>query len=400
VELLVLFVHLVIIKKLRIGGDFRSRYHCAKMPHVSAPSIPKLEVPRFRRHLLAWFSERKRDLPWRRTRDPYRIWISEMMLQQTRVTAVIPYYENFLVRFPTLRSLARAKVETVTGQWAGLGYYSRARNLHRAAKEIVTRHAGDFPQDHEAALALPGIGHYTAAAVLSIAYEQPLAALDGNVARVLARIGAIRGDLRAPALWRKLQITAQGLLSRQSPGDWNQAMMELGATVCTPNSPRCGECPVAAWCHARKRGLTAMVPQARKKRAVIHVKMAAAVWLDPRGRTLLVRQTNGEGALFSHMWQFPAVETTADAASDLTGYLLRNFQFAVNGNMTTGKTARHTVTFRNIRLIPFLIHVAELPQIEGARTVPLRQIGKLVISNATRKIARAVLAEAARPRVL
>src|SRR5579863_2755228 len=170
--------------------------------------------------MLSWFAERKRDLPWRRTRDAYRIWLSEIMLQQTRVAAVVPYYQRFLETFPDVRALARAKTDRVLANWAGLGYYSRARNLQRAAKEIVSRHDGEFPREYEAALALPGIGRYTAAAVLSIAYDAPYAVLDGNVARVLARIGALRGELRAPSVWRKLEAAAGDLLAQQGRGDW------------------------------------------------------------------------------------------------------------------------------------------------------------------------------------
>jgi A/G-specific adenine glycosylase len=363
------------------------------MPPVSVLKIPGTEIPNLRRRLLAWFANRKRDLPWRRTGDPYRIWISEIMLQQTRVAVVIPYYEQFVAKFPTLRSLARARTETVLGRWAGLGYYSRARNLHLAAKEISARHGGRFPRGYEAALALPGIGRYTAAAVLSIAYGVPLAVLDGNVARVLARLGAVRGDLRAPARWRELESTAQELLARQSAGDWNQAMMELGAMVCTPKSPRCGECPAAAWCQARKLGLTEQLPAPRKKRTTLHVTLAAAVLLDSRGRTLLVRQTRGGSELFSRMWQFPALETDADAASDLARYLHKNFRITVNGDHAPLKTVRHTVTLHDIRLVPFVIRVARLPRIEGARTAALGRLGKLPISSATRKIARAALAD-------
>ena len=368
------------------------------MPPVSLLTIPQAEIPKLRRHLLAWFAKRKRDLPWRRTRDPYRIWISEIMLQQTRVAAVIPYYENFLAKFPTMQSLARARTETVLGLWAGLGYYSRARNLHRAAKEIVALHGGHFPRDYEATLALPGVGRYTAAAVLSIAYDEPLAVLDGNVARVIARIGAVRGDLRAPALWRELESTAQNLLARRVPGDWNQAMMELGATVCTPKSPRCGECSVAQWCRARNLGVAEELPSPRKKQTTQKVTLAAGVFLDPQGRTLLVRQTGGDGALFSRMWQFPALEVTADPASDLARYLHENFKIAVNGNVRQIETARHTVTFRDIRLVPFVISVARLPRIEGSRTVILGRFGHLPISNATRKIAQSALADVAKPR--
>src|SRR3984893_2691485 len=186
-------------------------------------------LPSFQAQLLGWYADAKRDLDWRRTRDPYRVWISEIMLQQTRVAAVLPYYRRFLARFPTVNALARARRESVLHSWAGLGYYSRARNLHRAAKEIVARHCGEFPRRMEEALALPGIGHYTAAAVLSIAYGEPHAVLDGNVARVLARLGAIRGDLRRPKRWRELAGAATALLPAQSvsdaeppsrPGDW------------------------------------------------------------------------------------------------------------------------------------------------------------------------------------
>src|SRR5579862_5949790 len=205
--------------------------------------IAAADLPGFQTKLLGWFAEAKRDLDWRKTRDPYRVWISEIMLQQTRVATVLPYYRRFLKRFPTVDALARARSESVLRAWAGLGYYSRARNLHRAAKEISARHGGGFPRRLEDALALPGIGHYTAAAVLSIAYGEPHAVLDGNVARVLARLGAIRGDLRQPERWRKLAAAANVLLPAQaappiiapdgsSPdgsvstaaaGDWNQA---------------------------------------------------------------------------------------------------------------------------------------------------------------------------------
>jgi A/G-specific adenine glycosylase len=342
--------------------------------------------------MLSWFTERKRDLPWRRTRDPYRIWLSEIMLQQTRVAAVVPYYEKFLETFPDVHSLAHARTDRVLAKWAGLGYYSRARNLQNAAKEIVSRHAGDFPREYEAALALPGIGRYTAAAVLSIAYDQPRAVLDGNVARVLARIGAFSGDLRAPAAWRKLEAAAQQLLARNASGDWNQAMMELGATVCTPKSPRCNECPAKKWCRARKLGIVEKLPTVRKKRTTIEMTLAAAVLLDPRGGTLLVRELNGDGGLFSRMWQFPALETTgSETGTALAAYLQEKFKIVRNGNFTALKTARHAVTFRNIRLEPFLVRVARLPHIAGARIVPLGRIRRLPISSATRKIADAAI---------
>jgi len=358
---------------------------------VSILAIPPADKKIFQRQLLAWFAGRKRDLPWRRTKDPYRIWLSEIMLQQTRVVAVIPYYERFIAKFPTVQALARARTETVLGCWAGLGYYSRARNLQLAAKEIVARYAGEFPRSYEQALALPGIGRYTAAAVLSIAYQEPFAVLDGNVARVLARIGAVRGNLRAPEVWRSLETEAQDLLSRKSPGDWNQAMMELGATLCTPKSPRCQECPVSRWCKAKQLGIAAELPDARQKRATLKLTLAAAVLLDPRGCTLLLRHLDGEGDLFSHLWQFPALQTSARASSDLVKYLRKQFGMTVKSAITPLKTARHAVTFRNIHVKTFLVQVTQLPELDGARAVHLRQLGDLPISNLTRKIAAAAI---------
>ncbi|MBZ5660796.1 MAG: A/G-specific adenine glycosylase [Acidobacteriia bacterium] len=358
---------------------------------MSFLEIPPAEKKLIQRRLLSWFGKRKRDLPWRRTKDAYRIWLSEIMLQQTRVAAVIPYYARFLEKFPAVQALARAKTESVLARWAGLGYYSRARNLQRAAREIVAGHGGKFPSEYEEALALPGIGRYTAAAVLSIAYEKPLAVLDGNVARVLARIGAVRGDLRAPALWRSLEAEAQDLLAQKTPGDWNQAMMELGATVCTPKSPHCKECPVSRWCQAQKLGIAAQIPDGRRKRATVKLTLAAGVLLDPQGNTLLLRHENGDGALFSHLWQFPALETSARAASDLKKYLQNQLGIAARCALTPLKTARHAVTFRDIRVRPFLIHVERLPDYDGARRVLLHQLADLPISNLTRKIADAAI---------
>ena len=214
----------------------------------------------FQSRLLAWFRTHRRELPWRASRDPYRIWVAEIMLQQTRIAAVIPYYDRFLRRFPDVRALARARQPEVLKFWSGLGYYSRARNLHAAAKTIVAKHNGEFPRDLEAALSLPGIGNYTAAAVLSIAYDEPFAVLDGNVARVLARLGAVRGDLREPRAWQNLSNAAQQLLARGAASDWNQALMELGETICTPQSPRCAACPISRWCDAHAQGLADEIP--------------------------------------------------------------------------------------------------------------------------------------------
>jgi A/G-specific adenine glycosylase len=343
----------------------------------------------FQRRLLAWFHRHRRDLPWRSSRDPYRIWVAEVMLQQTRIATVIPYHNRFLERFPTVESLAGAPPQQVLKFWSGLGYYSRARNLQSAAKKIVAGHNGKFPRELEAALALPGIGHYTAAAVLSIAYDVPLAVLDGNVARVLARLGAIRGDLRAPRRWQLLTETANALLARHAAADWNQALMELGEVICTPQIPRCAECPVAQSCRAYALQIVQKIPAPRKKRAPVKIQIAAAILRDPLGRTLLVKDPGAhDGALFSRMWQFPAIEVRSDAANDLAQHLRTTLGIDA-ALLEPLATARHGVTFRNITLLPFLVRIPRLPKRTRTRILPLSGVSALPISSATRKIGAA-----------
>ncbi|MGA8221378.1 MAG: A/G-specific adenine glycosylase [Candidatus Acidiferrales bacterium] len=346
---------------------------------------------KFQARLLAWFRAYQRDLPWRRSRDPYRIWVAEVMLQQTRIAAVLPYYRRFLRRFPRVQSLARVREQEVLKFWSGLGYYSRARNLHRAAREIVANHEAKFPHELESALRLPGIGRYTAAAVLSIAYDAPLAVLDGNVARVLARLGAIHGDLRASRRWKSLAAAAQELLASEAPGDWNQALMELGETICTPQAPRCGACPVSQWCHAYVQGVVAEIPAPRGKRATVQVKIAAAILVDARGRTILVRDPGAhDRVLFSRMWQFPAVEVARDAEADLEEHLRATLKIAPVP-LEALTHARHAVTYRNITLLPFLVRVERLPKLPRTRIVALDGLARLPVSSATRKIAQAAV---------
>jgi len=343
--------------------------------------------------LLAWFRSNRRELPWRASRDPYRIWVAEIMLQQTRIAAVIPYYDRFLRRFPDVGTLARARQSEVLKFWSGLGYYSRARNLHAAAKTIVAEHNGEFPRDLKAALSLPGIGRYTAAAVLSIAYDEPLAVLDGNVARVLARLGAVRGDLRTPRTWTSLLKTADQLLARTAASDWNQALMELGETVCTPQSPQCAACPISRSCRAHAQGLTNEIPAPRKRRATVNVKIAAAIFRDPQGRTLLVKDPGAhDHVLFSRMWQFPAVEVKRNPGVELAKHL--HATLGTNGvTLEALPEARHGVTFRNVTLLPFLARVDHLPANAGTkgRVLPLKSIARLPISSATRKIAASLV---------
>jgi A/G-specific adenine glycosylase len=229
-----------------------------------------LDLASIRRRLARWYEKNQRDLPWRRTRDPYAIWISEIMLQQTRVAAVIPYYERFLARFPNPESLAGAGEPEVLKYWSGLGYYSRARNLRRAAQQIA--HAGVFPQGYDAIRALPGIGAYTAAAVASIAYSLPYAAVDGNVRRVAMRIA---GDASAD-----VQSIADGLLDGKNPGRSNQALMELGAMICVPRNPLCKRCPIAQECQAHRQGTQTELPPARIKPTTVRLDRTLLIIRD------------------------------------------------------------------------------------------------------------------------
>jgi len=365
------------------------------------------DLSEFRKLLLEWFRKFQRDLPWRRNKDPYRIWLSEIMLQQTRVAAVIPYYERFLERFPDIGTLAEAPEEEVLRLWAGLGYYSRARNLQHATQQIVATHGGEFPQAADAVLALPGIGSYTAAAILSIAFGAKHAVLDGNVARVIARLEAVRGDLREAGRWQGLQRSADDLLDPESPSDWNQAMMELGAMICTPRAPQCLLCPVAKFCRARKQGLTEVIPEKRKKRATVEITLAAAVFLDPRGRTLLLppphalrkHATHSEVApLVSKMWHFPTISVREDPAAELREFLADVGAISVNNGqlrLEPLSRARHAVTYRAIKLLPYRVRVSRLPRIAGTKSVLLSELvsrSSVAVSNLTRKIAQAALA--------
>jgi len=248
-------------------------------------------------------------LPWRSTSDPYSILVSEIMLQQTRAQTVIPYYERFLARFPNAKALAEAREADVLACWSGLGYYSRARNLQRAARQIVA--AGSFPADYDGIRELPGVGPYTAAAVASIVFDIPRAVLDGNVMRVIARLRGDGADIGSSKTRMRFQQIAGELLDRRHAGRFNQAMMELGATLCLPRAPRCAECPVAVFCEARKTGRQNELPVKRARPASHQISVRLAL-LEQRG-AVLMRQRPAEASLMPGFWEFPAPE-------DLTGW--------------------------------------------------------------------------------
>lgn len=257
----------------------------------------------FSEELLLWYHKNKRDLPWRNTSDPYEIWISEIMLQQTRVETVIPYYENFLENFPTVYKLAQANQQQVLKCWEGLGYYSRGRNLHHASKTIVEDFEGKIPSTYKEITSLTGIGPYTAAAVLSIAYQKKYAVVDGNVIRVITRFKGIKNDIRKSATKTRVQQFADSVISNNRPGDFNQALMELGATVCTPKNPNCEICPLAISCNAHKTAQTDVIPYKSPSKKIPHHHIGVGLIVDDKNRLLI--SLRPDNAMLGGLWEFP-----------------------------------------------------------------------------------------------
>ena len=305
-------------------------------------------VAAIRAALLAWYRAERRDLPWRRTRDPYAIWVSETMLQQTRVEAVVPYYERFLMRFPTVGTLASADLDDVLSLWAGLGYYSRARNLKRAAEQVVAEHGGHLPDDTDALQRLPGIGRYTAGALASIAFDRPAPIVDGNVARVLARLLGIREPIESTPVKARLWEEAARLADGEAPGDLNQAVMELGARVCIPGTPRCDTCPVSRHCDARAAGDAAELPVRAPKRAP-KIVYAIAAWTLRGGKVLAVQRP--ARGLLGGLWEMPGGEVDrAGNGADVAARVLRERTGLAIRDVERAGSLEYAFTHRSLRL--------------------------------------------------
>lgn len=307
--------------------------------------------------LLAWFAVHARDLPWRRDPSPYRVWVSEIMLQQTRVEAVRDKFAAFLKRFPDIASLARADEEAVLQAWSGLGYYRRARMLHAAARELTTRHGGNFPAEPAAIAGLPGIGRYTAGAIASIAFNQPTPIVDGNIERVFARWHGIVGDIKGRENHRRLwelagQWVKQGHAAGYQPRDLNQALMELGALVCTPRSPQCGACPVARHCAARKAGTPEAFPARAQRPRRKDVRLWFAGLLDAKGKVGLVRRVLGgpQSPLPLGLWELPHLPWPEDDQPAPLAALRRMMGVPVQpcGQATT---VTHSIMDMNLTLV-------------------------------------------------
>jgi A/G-specific adenine glycosylase len=345
----------------------------ASPPQVSLGGPDRNWRQRFRRNLRNWYNRHARDLPWRRTTDPYRIWISEIMLQQTTIAAVVPYFERFLNRFPSVHELAAASEAEVLRFWEGLGYYSRARNLHRTARRIVDEHSGRFPDGVETLQAYPGIGRYTAGAIASFAFDVRAPIVEANTLRLYSRLLGYDGDPRSSRGQRILWEFAEHILPRQSPGRFNQALIELGGTVCTPVDPRCADCPVRSCCRAFSEGTQAEIPRPPSRPKIIQ-STEATVAIRKGTRYLLRRR--GEGELWAGLWDFPRISLADEKAllsrsfsrpPSASGHRLRSRRIcrtleagiieqtgivAEIGEMAT--EIRHSVTRYRIHLLCFL----------------------------------------------
>ncbi len=364
-------------------------------------AAPKKEAARppadFETRLLAWYDRYRRDLPWRGTQDPYAVWVSEVMLQQTQVATVLRYFSSWMRRFPSVRALARAREADVLHAWQGLGYYSRARRLHAGARMVVERHAGELPRQHSALLALPGIGAYSAGAIASIAFGERAPLVDGNVIRVLARRFGLRGDPNKLPLKRALWQLAGELVPAKRPGDFNQALMELGATVCTPRAPRCDECPLRAACIARRDGLVEQLPELPARAKATRVRVAAALLRD--GEHVHVVRLAPEAPRWAGLWTFPYAEVRTEETP--VAAARRAALEAMGADVRVGaRVAKVTHTITRFRIELELYEAAPAPRVRsGAKRRPnvarvrARELETLAMPAPHRKLARMLFEE-------
>lgn len=343
--------------------------------------------------LLAWYDQHAAALPWRENHDAYRVWLSEIMLQQTQVETVIPYFARFLSAFPTVQDLAAAPLDDVLKMWEGLGYYSRARNLHQAAQQVSNDYGGQFPKTVDGLLLLPGIGRYTAGAISSIAFNQPAPLLDGNVIRVFARLTDLAADVTQPAVKESLWNLAEEWLDRSRPGDYNQALMELGRVVCKPRGPLCAECPVKAHCKAFANGTQNERPVKKRKAATPHYDVAAGMIWNDAGQ-LLIAQRPLEG-LLGGLWEFPGGKQ--EAGETLRECLRRELQEELAIDVEVGDlftVVQHGFTHFKITLHAFSCrYVSGDPQRIGVRDwawVRPNELSRYSFGKADREVIRAL----------
>lgn len=345
-------------------------------------------MTRFAKRLLEWYGENKRSLPWRGTVDPYAVWVSEIMLQQTRVDAVIPYFLRWMERFPTVSDLAGSTERAVLNLWEGLGYYARARNLRKAAQVVAREHGGELPRDVASLRSLPGVGRYTAGAIASIAFGLDQPALDGNIRRVLARVFNVSEPANSPGGERLLWELAARHLPKGKAGDYNQALMDLGATICIPANPRCPVCPVRTQCRARKLGIQAERPVLKARKAVPHHVYAGAV-ITRRGRVLLAQRPST--GLLGGMWEFPNGKVRGASARALARTVRRLYDLDVHCGELLG-VVRHGYSHFTIELHAFHCTADTIPETKNFRWIPIRRLESFPMGRVDRQIARLLVA--------
>ena len=335
--------------------------------------------------ILAWYDRHARTLPWRGIHDPYRTWVSETMLQQTRVETVLGYYDRFLQRFPTVADLAAAPQDDVLKLWEGLGYYSRARNLHKGAQQVVADFAGAIPSNVEELRRISGVGPYTAGAIASIAFDQPVPAVDGNVIRVVSRLMGIRENVGIPSVRRALEGEAAALVPADRPGDFNQAVMDLGATVCTPGTPSCEKCPLQALCDAFSAGDAEELPVLPRKNPP--KALDYAVCLVFSGDRVLMRQRTE--AMLRGLWVFPMAEGKF-ALRQLPAVVKKQLKLTVAQVASAGE-AKHVFTHQVWQMQLYTMSVPENAQPPaGYRFIPVAEMGDLAIPTAVKAAVKAV----------
>jgi A/G-specific adenine glycosylase len=333
--------------------------------------------------LLDWYRRHGRELPWRGHPDPYAVWVSEIMLQQTRVETVIPYFERWMARFPTVKALAAAEEQDVLNAWEGLGYYSRARNLHKAAKLIVDQHGGELPRDPEALRKLPGIGRYTVGAIASMAFGLDEPTLDGNLRRVFARLFDVSEAADTPAGEKILWALAGEHLPPGQAGDYNQALMDLGATICLPRNPRCLLCPLSELCQARINGRQEERPVLKPKKETPHYVQAAAVIVQERHVLLARRPSQG---LLGGLWEFPNGRVEGDPAQGLGPALEAGYGLKVQTGQALG-TVRHAYTHFRVTVHAYCCEGLSVPKKENLEWVPLEKLDDYPMGKVDRQIA-------------
>ncbi|MGM8216295.1 A/G-specific adenine glycosylase [Bacillaceae bacterium W0354] len=347
-----------------------------------------LNIETFQDDLLSWYHHIKRDLPWRENQDPYRIWVSEIMLQQTQVDTVIPYFEQFMEQYPTVYHLAEADEQEVLKAWEGLGYYSRARNLHQAVKEVVTNYGGQVPRDKDKLKKLKGVGPYTLGAILSIAFDQPEPAVDGNVMRVLSRVLHIEEDI-AKAKTRKLfEDAVRALISEEDPSSFNQGLMELGALICHPKKPKCYECPVREHCLAFEQGIQEELPvktKAKKQKKLAYYGLI----LKNEADQFFIQKRPDEG-LLAGLWEFPLVPQDEFSQADLMNLLY--LDYGINANIVRqGDRVRHVFSHVIWEVDVVYCKVTHVDQLSKGKFVTLDEMNQYPMPNVQLKMKKLII---------